>query len=416
MQAVHPQQAPQVGVDLPMTMPMSLRPAEGRDRAHTAAARPAAPRIAGVGTAVSGKSYSQQDLLDIFSIADTKVRSIFLNSAIERRYLCLPPRGADGARVTESQGDLLDKHKSVAVDMGARAIDACLKSAGAALSEMAHLCCVTSTGFLTPGLSALLIREMGISPDCGRVDVVGMGCNAGLNALNVMAAWASAHPGQLAVLLCTEACSAAYVFDSTLRTAVVNSLFGDGAAAVALVAGQPAGQPEGTDGLSGNHPDGLSGALPDGPPLAADGPRVLAFASHIVTDALGAMRYDWDGAQGKFSFFLDPDIPYVVGAHAELVVGRLLSGTGVRRSDISHWLLHSGGKKVIDAVRMNLGLTRHDVRHTTGVLRDYGNLSSGSFLFSYQRLFREGVVRVGDYGVLMTMGPGSTLETALIQW
>ena len=29
---------------------------------------------------------------------------------------------------------------------------------------------------------------------------------------------------------------------------------------------------------------------------------------------------------------------------------------------------------------------------------------------------REGVTKPGDYGVLMTMGPGSTIETALIQW
>ncbi len=348
------------------------------------------PRIAGVGTAVSGQSYSQLELLDTFRIADPKVRSVFLNSAIQRRYLSLPPQTADGMRAVEAQGELLGKHKALAVDMGTRAIDACLKNAGATTDDIGHLCCVTSTGFLTPGLTALLIREMGIAPHCSRVDVVGMGCNAGLNALGVTAAWSAAHPRQLAVLLCAEACSAAYVFDSTMRTAVVNSLFGDGAAAIALTG--------------------------DDLPTAAEGPRILSFASHIITDALGAMRYDWDSAQGKFSFFLDPDIPYVVGAHAELVVGRLLAGTGLRRSDISHWLVHSGGKKVIDAVRVNLGLTRYDVRHTTGVLRDYGNLSSGSFLFSYERLHREGVTKPGDYGVLMTMGPGSTIETALIRW
>jgi predicted naringenin-chalcone synthase len=56
------------------------------------------------------------------------------------------------------------------------------------------------------------------------------------------------------------------------------------------------------------------------------------------------------------------------------------------------------------------------VRHTTGVLRDYGNLSSGSFLFSYERLLRDAVTMPGDYGVFMTMGPGSTIETALVQW
>jgi predicted naringenin-chalcone synthase len=351
-------------------------------------------RIAGVGTAVAGESYSQNDLLEIFRITDSRVRSVFLNSAIERRYLSLPPVGDDGVRAHETQGDLLAKHKTLALDMGARAIDVALKNAGATIDDIGHLCCVTTTGFLTPGLSALLIREMGIAPHCSRVDVVGMGCNAGLNALGVTAAWSAAHPRQLAVLLCAEACSAAYVFDSTMRTAVVNSLFGDGAAAIA-VTGDDAG---------------------DRLPSAPEGPQILSFASHIITDAVGAMRYDWDNSQGKFSFYLDPDIPYVVGAHAELVIGRLLAGAGLRRSDISHWLVHSGGKKVIDAIRVNLGLTRHDVRHTIGVLSDYGNLSSGSFLFSYERLLRERVTKPGDYGVLMTMGPGSTIETALIQW
>jgi 3,5-dihydroxyphenylacetyl-CoA synthase len=353
-----------------------------------------APIIAGVGTAVAGESYSQRDLLDIFRITDSRVRSVFLNSAIERRYLSLPHAGDDGVRADETQGELLAKHKALAIDMGARAIDAALKNAGAGIEDIGHLTCVTTTGFLTPGLTALLIREMGIAPQCSRVDVVGMGCNAGLNALGVTAAWSAAHPRQLAVLLCAEVCSAAYVFDSTMRTAVVNSLFGDGAAAIVLAG-----------------PDVEGGLLPE-----VQGPRVLSFASHIITDALGAMRYDWDDSQAKFSFYLDPDIPYVVGAHAELVIGRLLAEAGLRRRDISHWLVHSGGKKVIDAVRVNLGLTRHDVRHTIGVLSDYGNLSSGSFLFSYERLLRERVAEPGDYGVLMTMGPGSTIETALVQW
>jgi predicted naringenin-chalcone synthase len=349
-------------------------------------------QIIGVGTAVTDTSYSQQELLDLFKIADPKVRSVFSNSAIERRHLTVPPRGADGTFADEPQGALLQKHKKLAVEMGAGALRASLADAGITLSSIDYLCCVTSTGFLTPGLTALLIRELGIDPSCHRVDIVGMGCNAGLNALNATAGWAKANPGRVAVMVCAEACSAAYVMDSTMRTAVVNSLFGDGAAAIALMAPAGGGQP------------------------ALGGPRILSFASHIITDAFDAMRYDWDDEQHKFSFFLDPEIPYVVGAHAELVVDRLLSEAGLRRGAVKHWLVHSGGKKVIDAVRVNLGLTRHDVRHTTGVLRDYGNLSSGSFLFSYQRLLRERVVAPGDYGVLMTMGPGSTIETVLVQW
>ncbi|MGC4788098.1 3,5-dihydroxyphenylacetyl-CoA synthase DpgA [Micromonospora sp. DT178] len=382
---------------LPMTVDVaSTRIVGGRTQAADSPWFPSSPyasSMAGVGSAVSSTSFSQQDVLDAFDISDPRIRSIFLNSAIQRRFLALPPLGEDGTRLPEAQGDLLDKHKALAVDMGVRALRACLDDAGAAVSDIRYLCCVTSTGFLTPGISALLIRELGIDRHCARTDVVGMGCNAGLNALNAVSNWAMANPGELAVMVCTEACSAAYALDSTMRTAVVNSLFGDGAAALAVVAGPG------------------SGAL--GEPGR---PRILKFASCLIPDAMEAMRYDWDREQSRFSFYLDPQVPYVVGAHAELVIDRLLAKTGLLRSDIRHWLVHSGGKKVVDAVMVNLGLTRYDVRHTTGVLRDYGNLSSGSFLFSYERLQQENVTAPGDYGVLMTMGPGSTIETALIQW
>jgi polyketide synthase Type III len=351
---------------------------------------PGISRIVGVGTAVTGTPVTQPELLELLGINDPKVRSVFLNSAIDRRHVTLPAPGADGRLRPEPQGALLAKHKRLAVEMGGQALATCLRQAGAGLTDLRHLCCVTSTGFLTPGLSALLIRELGIDPHCSRSDIVGMGCNAGLNALNVVAGWSAAHPGELAVVLCAEACSAAYALDGTMRTAVVNSLFGDGAAALALTG--------------------------DGPETSGPGPRILKFASLLITDAVDAMRYDWDSDLDRFSFFLDPQIPYVVGANAETVVDRLLTGTGLRRSDIAHWLVHSGGKKVIDAVAVNLGLSRYDVRHTVRVLRDHGNVSSGSFLFSYERLIEQGVTEPGDYGILMTMGPGSTIETALVQW
>jgi 3,5-dihydroxyphenylacetyl-CoA synthase len=344
------------------------------------------PRLLGVGTSVPPTSYSQAEVLDLFEVSDPKVRSVFLNSAIDRRHLTMPPLDDAGRPRPESQGELLRKHTRQGLAIGGEALRNCLAASGLRPEELGYLCCVSTTGLLTPGLSALLIRELGLSHELNRLDVVGMGCNAGLNALNAVAAWSEANPGRAAVMLCVEVCSAAYVFDGTMRTSVVNSLFGDGAAAVAIRAG---GQAQ---------------------------PEIIRFASHLIPEAMHAMRYDWDDDAGKFSFYLDRDVPYVVGANAEDVIARLLAGTGLGRRDITHWIVHSGGKKVIDSVRVNLGLTRHDVRHTTGVLRDLGNVSSGSFLFSYQRLLDEKVTRPGEYGVLMTMGPGSTIETALLRF
>lgn len=378
-----------LGLDRIVTAQLSVADAPPQARASVLESGRGTPRVLGSGTAVPVTSYTQAQLLELFGITDPRVRSVFGNSAIDRRFLTLPPVGPDGAHLSETQGQLLRRHRQQTVDMGARALAECLKGIGAQLTDVRYLCCVTSTGFLTPGVSALLIRELGLEIDCARLDVVGMGCNAGLNGLTATAAWAASHPGELAVLLCVEACSAAYVMDGTMRTSVVNSLFGDGAAAIAV--------------QSMNDEEDA-------------GPELLRFTSLIIPDAIDAMRYDWDDAAGKFSFHLDRDIPYVVGAYAEKAIDALLSGTGIRRHDIAHWIIHPGGKKVIDSVMVNLGLTRHDVRHTASVLRDYGNVSSASFLFAYARLVSEGVAAPGDFGILMTMGPGSTIETALVRW
>ncbi|MFJ8434741.1 3,5-dihydroxyphenylacetyl-CoA synthase DpgA [Kitasatospora sp. NPDC094019] len=387
-------------------MKVADRSVRNRPKSLSAESRTTSPAILGVGTSVPGTSYAQRELLDMFGITDPRIRSIFLNSAIERRALTLPPPLPDGSMPVETQGELLAKHGTSGVALGRQAVERCLAAAGATLADVRYLCCVTSTGLLTPGFSALLIKDLGIDRHCARLDVVGMGCNAGLNGLTSVASWAGAHPGELALMVCVETCSAAYVMDGTMRSAVVNSLFGDGAAAVA-VAAPPAVRPAADPTVGPGRP---------APVAAPAGPALLRFSSCIVPEAAAAMRYDWDDVRGKFSFYLDPDIPYVVGAHAELSLDRLLDGTGLRRSDISHWVVHSGGKKVVDSVRVNLGLTREDVRHTTGVLRDHGNLSSGSFLFSYERLVAEGRAEPGEFGVLMTMGPGSTIELALVGW
>jgi 3,5-dihydroxyphenylacetyl-CoA synthase len=342
------------------------------------------PRILSVGTSHPPRGYSQREVLDLFQVTDAKIGSIFENSHIERRYLHLPQPKAAGGMPEESSLELWKKHRAGTLLMGADAIARALKPIGASVLDIDYLVCVTSTGFLCPGLTAHFIKELGFRPDVHRVDVVGMGCNAGLNALQPMANFCALNQDKLGLQLCVEVCSAAYVFDGTIGSAVVNCLFGDGAAAVVV------------------------GAKRGGCRL---GPRLLGFQSHIIPSAIEAMRFDYDG--NKYAFHLDRDIPYVIGENVATPVGALLSKCGLKRRDVAHWVVHSGGRKVIDSIKYSMGLSDHDVRHTQGVLSDYGNLSSASFLFSLDRLMHDEQVASGDHVVLITMGPGSTIECSL---
>jgi predicted naringenin-chalcone synthase len=347
-----------------------------------------APRILSVGTANPPTRYTQSEFIDLLGIRGSRVARLFQTSHIRYRHLILPEPGPDGRLRQETSEQLLAKHREAAIELGSEAIRSALAPISATACSVDYLACATTTGFLCPGLTARYSKDLGMREDVQRVDIVGMGCNAGLNSLQAVANFCAANPGRLGVLVCAEICSAAYVFTETVRTAVVNSLFGDGVAAVTLRADDSLG--------------------------TEDGPAILGFESEIIVDAIESMHTDLE--DGKFSFFLDIDVPYVIGRHVELPVDRLLSRFGLRRRDIRQWIVHSGGMKVIDAVKYNLGLTDHDVRHTKTVLRDYGNLSSASFLFAYQRLMKEETADPGDLGVMITMGPGASIETCLIRY
>lgn len=344
-------------------------------------------RLISVGVAVPPRRYTQEQVLELFQETDPRVRRLFCNSHIKTRFLYLP-EPVNGKIPEETNQQLIDKHLRGALEIGPQAIEQALQPLGLAPYDVDFLCCISSTGLLVPGLTAHLIKQMGFRENVHRVDILGMGCNAAVNGLQTVTAFCRSQPGRIGLMLCVEVCSAAYVPHRKLSSAVVNSLFGDGAAAAVL--------------------------RYDKRDTWESGPVLIDFEPQIVTDSIDAMRYELEGT--KLSFYLDRDIPYVIGQNVEKPIYRLLGRHGLRIRDIDHWIIHSGGKKVIDAIEYNLGLTDHDVRHTLSVLRNFGNLSSGSVLFSFKELVREGVIRERDLGVVIAMGPGTSIETALLSW
>ncbi len=352
--------------------------------------------IAAVGSAFPDTAYSQDEIGDLLGLQNPVVRRLLRAPHIRKRHLFLPARDSGTGRVRhESAADLHAKFREGALEIGSRAIRSALDSVSLAPADVDYLMCVTSSGFMVPGLSSLFSRELGFDPKLVRADVVGMGCNAGLNGLNPLVQWVRNHPRKIGLLVCCEINSAMYVLDDTPRTGIVNSLFGDGAAAAVLTTfGENWGVP-----------------LPAGPV-----PCVVDFESYCIPEQWAAMRFDWNENAGKWSFFLDRDIPYVIGFNIREPLERLLERNELEFSAVKHWVLHTGGGAVIDSIKLSLGLEEHDVRHTRSVLRDYGNISSGSFLVSLEHLLAEGCVAAGDRGVMVTMGPGAQIEAALLEF
>lgn len=198
-----------------------------------------------------------------------------------------------------------------------------------------------------------------------------MGCNAGMTALRT--ATALSAQGMIGLMICCEICSAIYVRDESIKTGVVNSLFGDGAAAIVLA----------PMGLDSKNQD-LNNINYHCPSI-----EIINFSSYTLSEEHQAMKFDWNENQKKWSFSLSKQIPFVVGNNIIHPIKNLLDDNHLKQNDITHWSIHTGGAAVIAGVIKNLGLTEWDLRHTRSVLKDYGNISSGSFLVSLERLLAE---------------------------
>jgi alkylresorcinol/alkylpyrone synthase len=169
---------------------------------------------------------------------------------------------------------------------------------------------------------------------------------------------------------------------------IASGLFGDGAAAVVAVGSQ--------------HPG------------ATDGPRVVDTLSHLYPDTERAMG--WDVGTTGLRIVLGAEVPDLVVTYLAADVEALLSKHGLGITDISRWICHPGGPKVIEAIQSTLGLDEDDLALTWRSLNTIGNLSSASVLHVFKDTLAQRPSAPGDWGILMAMGPGFCAELVLLQW
>jgi alkylresorcinol/alkylpyrone synthase len=85
-------------------------------------------------------------------------------------------------------------------------------------------------------------------------------------------------------------------------------------------------------------------------------------------------------------------------------------------SDITHFMLHPGGTKVIEACEAALGLTTGKLELCRQALRDYGNMSSVSVLFVLAEHLKQFPLGSGNWGIISALGPGFCAESLLVRF
>jgi alkylresorcinol/alkylpyrone synthase len=200
-------------------------------------------------------------------------------------------------------------------------------------------------------------------------------------------------PERVAMVVSAELCSLTLQrSDDSVANIIASALFGDGAAAVVMSSGAAAAR------------CGDAGAVP----------RVIATRSVFYRDSERMMG--WDVVDSGLKIVLSPTIPELVREHLAADVDAMLAGQGLARSAISHWIAHTGGNRVLEAIAAALELPPGALDRSWRLLAATGNLSSASVLFVLRDLFDARAARAGEYGVMLAMGPGFCAELALLRW
>jgi alkylresorcinol/alkylpyrone synthase len=233
---------------------------------------------------------------------------------------------------------------------------------------------VSSTGIATPSIEARASRRMGFREDVQRIPIFGLGCAGGVSGLAIAARFARAQPGAVVLLVVVELCTLAFRMDRLSKANMIaTALFGDGAAACVLRAG---------DG-------GMA--------------EIEAGGEHLWPDTLDIMGWDVD-SQG-FEVVFAQAIPSFAEENIQPAVASILAHAGIGMHEIDRFVCHPGGMKVIVALENALGLAQGALDHERHILRDYGNMSSATILFVLDAVLRAGLPA---RAVMTAMGPGFT--------
>jgi len=347
--------------------------------------------IASVGSAFPPHYYDQGQLMAAFRrvweprLPDPRrLLRIHRRVLVGGRYLALPME-----RYEELQGwgEANDEWIRVATDVGAAAIVKAMAGAGLELDQIDALYFVTVTGVAAPSVDALIINRLGLPPRINRVPIFGLGCVAGAAGLARVADYLRAWPDRVAVLLSVELCSLTLQQkDLSMANIIASGLFGDGAAAVVVT----------------------------GAERSATGPRILDTASVFYPDSEDVMG--WKISESGFQVVLSEEVPEMVTRYLRRDVDGFLAGHGLGRGDISCWIAHTGGPRVLEVMEEALELPPGALEISWRSLKEVGNLSSASVLLVLEEVLATRQPEPGSYGLLMAMGPGFCSELVLLRW
>lgn len=262
-------------------------------------------------------------------------------------------------------------------------------------SDFKRVIIASSTGFLAPGLEAVLVERMGFSRDAHMSFLGFMGCAAGVSGIRVCTEFCTSNPGEKALVIAIDLASPHASFGGGINEAVLHAIFADGCAAIVL------------EGV--RRRDVKAGQV-----------TIDAHFSHLFEGTLDGitLKIHQKGVTCILSKYLPA---YIKKGLAPIVMG-FLKSCGLAHEDVDHWIVHPGGTRIIEACQASLALPESELVYSWEVLRDHGNMLGPCVLFVLQKFMEEArtALERGDTttttGLCFSFAPGVRVEGLLLKF
>jgi predicted naringenin-chalcone synthase len=251
--------------------------------------------------------------------------------------------------------------------------------------EITHLITVSCTGMSAPGLDLQIMEMMDLPKTIYRTSVNFMGCYAAIHAFKMADAICKTTAKAKVMVVCTELCTLHFQREATMDNIASSLLFGDGAS-TALICSDD----DPRHGLHLNH-----------------------FYSEVITK--GKRDMAWELSSSGFVMTLSGYVPELIEEDFEALVNRTMEQTSFSKQDITHWCIHPGGKRILDAIQRTLHFEKGELRHCYEILREFGNMSSATILFVLKPILKAITAKDKSHSMGKVFGaafgPGLTMET-----
>ncbi len=349
-----------------------------------------------VATALPAYAYRQGDILNYMLAAapdDTRVRrslsAIYSSSGIDTRHSVLPDFGQPGAGPFFDRNTIPDTATRMEryVSEAEKLTGSLLKNAekqGFEPESISHLIWVSCTGLTAPGMETRLLKHFGFSQNIQTTAFNFLGCHGFFHAMRHARALVAENEENQVLIVCAELCTLHFQPKWDADHLLANAIFGDGAA-MAVVSAHP-------------RPQSI---------------RIKTQSQSFFHQASDDMTWNI-GAHG-FDMRLSQELPHQVEAAMEKTIEKLLEKAGFQFHELVHFVIHPGGKRILDKAEEALSLPQHKLAASRMALQLFGNVSSASILFALEQFLRSHPGPVSGAGLMLGVGPGLCLETALFE-